>query len=190
MADDFGVAKVNARGHSSWLMVSLRKTWFSLSIQDPAFFHCSLSYYAGNFYQDLKQPDSGVILQYRTISINLVNERLGNLQYGVSDGTIGTVAGMSLYEVSVSPVFSNVVELCLQSVLTNHGQSYMGTLSSAKLHINGLEQMVNLRGGFQKAQFSMPLQRLLAWYSTSFKMRNQAKIFFKGRSEFLKCILM
>lgn len=103
MADDFGAAKVNTQGHSSWLMASLRKTWFSLSIQDPAFFHCLLSYYAGNFYQDLKLPDSGVVLQYRTISINIVTERLGYLEHGVSDGTIGAVAGMSLYEVGASP---------------------------------------------------------------------------------------
>jgi hypothetical protein len=40
----------------------------------------------------------------------------------------------------------------------------MGTVAVLQTHMEGLKQMIKLRGGFLKANFPPSIQRLIAWY--------------------------
>jgi hypothetical protein len=94
--------KVNDRSHSSLLMTSVRKSWFRTSLQDPAFFNAIVSHYAARFSLSAKQGDPVESLMLRMKSIEIVNERLDTQDGEVTDGTIGAVASLVIYEVNNS----------------------------------------------------------------------------------------
>jgi hypothetical protein len=92
---------VHLRIMASPLMMNPRKEWFSLAIQDQALFHVALSHAAGNLGLLMQKGDSVESLTHRMEAIRIINERLNNLSCGISDGTIGAVASMASYEVSL-----------------------------------------------------------------------------------------
>jgi len=81
-------------------MGQLRKEWLSLATQDKALFHIALSHYAGNYGIDRQESDPAEALRFRMESMRLVNERLEQKNIALSDGTLGTVASLSSYEVN------------------------------------------------------------------------------------------
>ena len=80
-------------------MGQLRSEWLSLAMKDLAMFHICLSHYAGNYGVTKQENDPIEALRLRTESIKLVNERLDNHEAAISEGTMGTVASLSSYEV-------------------------------------------------------------------------------------------
>jgi hypothetical protein len=83
-------------------MVSVRKSFFRTSLQDPAFFTTALSHYAASFSlstQAGSESDPTEALLLRMDAIKMVNERLGDASRCATDGTIGAVAGLMTYEV-------------------------------------------------------------------------------------------
>lgn len=80
-------------------MGQLRKEWLALATQDSALFHIALSHYAGNYGLQHKESDPAEALRFRMESMRLVNQRLENGEASLSDGTLGTVASLSSYEV-------------------------------------------------------------------------------------------
>ena len=64
-------------------------------------FHISLSHYAGNYGLSKEENDPTEALRWRMESMKIVNERLDDHSAALSDGTMGTVASLSSYEVSI-----------------------------------------------------------------------------------------
>jgi hypothetical protein len=83
-------------------------------------------------------------LELRMESGRLINERLGNEEEAISDGTIGAVASILTYEAN------------------------NGDLEAIRAHMLGLKKMVALRGGFRKAKFPPAVQRQIAWSNITF----------------------
>lgn len=82
-------------------MGQLRTEWLSLATQDMAFFYVALSHYAGNYSLANKQSDPMEALRFRMESMKLINNRLEDVGSAVMDGTLGTVASLSSYEVKI-----------------------------------------------------------------------------------------
>jgi hypothetical protein len=171
-------------------MMNPRKEWFSLAIQDHALFHVALSHAAGNLGLLTQKGDAIESLTHRMEAIRIINERLDDLSCGISDGTIGAVASMASYEVSIlNLLFDRISQgYCrgkIRPYLTNmykNRQATNGTLEGIQTHMNGLEQMVRMRGGLQQGGFSAHLRRLIAWYEPPAK-RTDKVLTLQGRSE-------
>ncbi|KAH7354676.1 hypothetical protein BKA65DRAFT_496788 [Rhexocercosporidium sp. MPI-PUGE-AT-0058] len=127
------------RSRATSLMMSVRKSWFALSLTDIAFFNVVLSHYAGTYCLLTGQGDPMESFSFTAASIKIINERLDLPDQRTSDGTIAAVAGMVLKEIK------------------------NGNSLAVKAHLSGLEQMINLRGGLLKANFPASLQRMIAW---------------------------
>ncbi|KAH6723564.1 hypothetical protein BKA61DRAFT_648686 [Leptodontidium sp. MPI-SDFR-AT-0119] len=131
------------RSRIASLMMSVRKSWFVLSVTDIAFFNVVLSHYAGTYRLLTGQGDPMESFSFTAASIKIINERLGLPEQRTSDGTIAAVAGIVLQEIK------------------------NGNALAVKTHLSGLEQMINLRGGLLKANFPASLQRMIAWAELS-----------------------
>ena len=83
-------------------MGQLRTEWLSLATQDLALFHIALSHYAGNYGLAHRENDPTEAVRFRLESMRLVNERIEDLGKALEDGTIGTVASLSSYEVGLT----------------------------------------------------------------------------------------
>ncbi|KAL2070944.1 hypothetical protein VTL71DRAFT_13970 [Oculimacula yallundae] len=128
-----------AQSRATSLMTSVRKSWFALSLTDLAFFNVVLSHYAGTYRLLTGQGDPMESFCFIAASIKIINERLDFPDQRTSDGTIAAVAGMVLKEIK------------------------NGNVSAVKVHLAGLGQMINLRGGLFNARFPASLQRMIAW---------------------------
>lgn len=97
-------------------MGQLRTEWLSLATKDLALFRICLSHYAGNYGLAKQECDPTEALQFRMESMKLLNERLGDQEAALADGTMGTVASLSSYEVSRSrPMSDSMDETMLRS---------------------------------------------------------------------------
>lgn len=103
--------------------------------------------------QGTENAESDYFLQKSIIAIN---EELSKVdQYGVSDGIIAAVACLTNMEVCVhdQPTFH---------VLTI--QNLNGDSTKARIHMNGLRQMIAMRGGMNALGMNGVLRRLVLWY--------------------------
>lgn len=73
------------------------------------------------------------------MAARLINERLADSTKALSDETIATVANMAAHEAS------------------------NGVVASMIVHMDGLEQMVRMRGGIEGGGFAMIVQRMIGW---------------------------
>jgi hypothetical protein len=80
-------------------MGRLRTEWLHLATQDTAMFHIALSHYAGNYGLTRHESDPVEALRFRMEAMTIMNQRLGNVDSALTDGSIGTVASLSSYEV-------------------------------------------------------------------------------------------
>jgi hypothetical protein len=80
-------------------MGRLRTEWLSLATHDTAFFYVALSHYAGNYSLMSKVKDPVEALRFRMESMKIINDRLEDVVTALTDGTLGTVASLSSYEV-------------------------------------------------------------------------------------------
>lgn len=96
-------------------MGQLRTEWLSLAMKDLAMFHICLSHYAGNYGLAKLENDPAEALRLRMKSMRIVNQRLDEAEAALTDGTLGTVASLSSYEVTTS---SSRIRATSQLVLT------------------------------------------------------------------------
>ena len=80
-------------------MIHVRKSWFALAHQDPAFLFASLSHYAGGCSLTRRPGDPTDSLRLRLKSIHLLNERMASTKEALRGSTIGAVASIITYEV-------------------------------------------------------------------------------------------
>lgn len=101
-----------------------------------------------------RNPESEYFLQK---SITAINEELSGLNHhGISDGTIAAVACLTNMEVCVSNSYQDLQKLTSQNL--------NGDSRKARIHMNGLRQMVAMRGGMNTLGMNGVLRRLVLWY--------------------------
>ena len=86
---------------SSRVMGRVRTHWLSLATQDRAFFHVALSHYAGSYGLSRSERDPMEAVRFRMEAMKIINERLAVIKTALTDGTLGTVASLASYEVSI-----------------------------------------------------------------------------------------
>lgn len=95
--------KVTLRLPTSWLMMPMRRAFLTHSLHDPALFHTFLSHYAASYHtshrSDTAKSDPDEAIYHRTMAIKLVNERIRLKKDELSDGSVGAVANLAIYEV-------------------------------------------------------------------------------------------
>lgn len=120
-------------------MIPYCKVWFGLAVQDKAYLHAVLSHYSAMYRQRFQEESPAESFGHLTAAIHIITERLQDLKESCSNGTIGAVGSLIIYE------------------------SFSGAIPSIEYHMRGLKEMVRRRGGLEKAEFSMDLKRLIAW---------------------------
>jgi hypothetical protein len=86
-------------------MMDYRRGWFSLAISDEAFFNVALSLVAADGALTLRQGDPTEAILYRMEATRILSERMGLPRDRIADGTLGAVAVLANYEVSLSQAF-------------------------------------------------------------------------------------
>jgi hypothetical protein len=79
-------------------MIPIRKGYLSIAIHDEALFHPFLSHCAARYDLKFQTGDPLESLQHRLEAIRILNTRLDDPVLSLSDGAIGTVASLALYE--------------------------------------------------------------------------------------------
>jgi hypothetical protein len=83
-------------------MMPMRRAFLTQSLHDPALFHTFLSHYAASYhtaYSKTHKSDPDEAIYHRTMAIKIVNERIREKKYELSDGSVGAVANLAIYEV-------------------------------------------------------------------------------------------
>ncbi|MCJ1399446.1 hypothetical protein MMC11_002648 [Xylographa trunciseda] len=129
------------------LAINPEGNWFAYAAGDAALLHATLFLVALHRDLQLGAQLSSSCLYHRGEVIRTVNKRIGALEREISDATIGAVAFLANFE------------------------TMNGTLLASRLHMNGLRQMIALRGGLHTLGQSQVLQRVVIWadflYSTA-----------------------
>jgi hypothetical protein len=82
----------------------MRHAFLTQSLHDPALFHTFLSHYSASFHTSYSLPsnaksDPDEAIYHRTMAIKIVNERIRERKDELSDGSVGAVANLAIYEV-------------------------------------------------------------------------------------------
>jgi hypothetical protein len=99
--------QVTLRLPTSWLMMPMRRAFHAHSLHDPALFHIFLSHYAASYHNyhphststSKAKSDPDEAIYHRTMAIKIVNERIREKKDELSDGSVGAVANLAIYEV-------------------------------------------------------------------------------------------
>ncbi|KAH7393143.1 fungal-specific transcription factor domain-containing protein [Cadophora sp. MPI-SDFR-AT-0126] len=104
----------------------LSAAWFQISILDAAAFHQLLSG-AATYFNNLRHGDglqaSGESLAHHTYSLQLVNRQMRDVKAATNDGVISAIIGFACY------------------------YHLIGDMRSWKTHLDGLKEIIHLRGG-------------------------------------------
>ncbi|KAH8660403.1 hypothetical protein BX600DRAFT_467661 [Xylariales sp. PMI_506] len=117
------VYQLLSRVSSNSPTIDYRKAWFDYALKDLAFFYIALAQSAADAGLTLKRGDSLEAIAYQNNGIRLLQKRIEHPAACCDDSTIATVAALASYEA------------------TN------GSLEAARSHLNGLERLVQMRGG-------------------------------------------
>ena len=138
----------------------LRVAWFQISILDAAAFHQLLSG-AATYFNNLRNGDglavNGESLAHHTYSLQLVNRQMSDVKVATTDGVISSIIGFACYYVRVPPPPKSESKT---DVAIKH---LIGDMISWRTHLDGLEQVINLRGGIETLESNEYLRIMLSW---------------------------
>jgi hypothetical protein len=138
----------------------LRTKWFPLVITDPSSFHAILLLSASNVAA-LQHDNSSAynVLQLKASAISSINDAFSSgIGTRTSDAVIGAVAKMASYE------------------------AMQGDLESYRIHMAGVERMVDLRGGLQCLGLEGLLRRIIIWIDLNGAFLLKEPRFFPGET--------
>lgn len=147
-----GVIAVDVR-HQSTLMKS---DWFGTAISNPGFMHSLLCTAALHRYI-VNRGSMDTILYHRAQAITAVNKAISNpdSNVGISDANIGAVFNLlTVEEALLLPFFQQ------ENLDEDHP-------NQRAIHIDGLRQMVHLRGGLAAIKSNRILQAFILWCVSS-----------------------
>ncbi|KAL3425983.1 hypothetical protein PVAG01_02774 [Phlyctema vagabunda] len=119
-----------------------RDAWFPVGLRDPACFHQVLSNAALNIAslrKNTRAPESFESIVHHTKAVSLVKDRLDDPSKLITDELISSIVGFACYR---------------------HG---IGDLAGWKLHINGVQELVSLRGGVDVLNTNRLVRLVLFW---------------------------
>lgn len=121
----------------------LRTTWFHFVIADAAAFSVVMLLSAANYISvdSANPPPLGAngMLQLKHNAIMAINDVFVDERTRLSDGAIGAIAKMASYE------------------------AVHGDVQSYRLHMDGLQRMIELRGGLSCLGLGGLLRRMIIW---------------------------
>ncbi|PVH85431.1 hypothetical protein DL98DRAFT_606526 [Cadophora sp. DSE1049] len=119
----------------------LRVAWFQISILDAAAFHQLLSG-AATYFNNLRNGDglqaNGESLAHHTYSLQLVNRQMRDVIVATTDGVISSIIGFACY------------------------YHLIGDMKSWREHIDGLKEIIRLRGGIETVDSNTFLRIMLS----------------------------
>ncbi|KAF2809470.1 uncharacterized protein BDZ99DRAFT_463264 [Mytilinidion resinicola] len=119
-------------------------SFFAFAISDATILNAILTMVAQHFHLSHGMDETAEVSYYRNEAIRMINQRLVAGDAPPDDALIGAVALLANCETS------------------------NGSAEGSSIHINGLNQMVQLRGGILAFEENAVLQRVLTWTDFSF----------------------
>ncbi len=117
-----------------------RDSWIPLSISDPASFYEVLGHVAQRVASLRKEVGCVRSLAYHSLAISSVNKRLSDPILGISDGIIHAILALA----------------CFSKHTTRDWKGY-------DTRMEGLLNIIRLRGGISTLDHNRPLRLLLSW---------------------------
>lgn len=133
----------------------MESVWFGTALGDKGFMHSLLSTAALHMFVFGKGTVS-TILDHRAKAISAVNKALSMQDRTVrfSDATLGAVFNLlTVEEGLMMPHFKGEIP-------------YDEQPNAVNVHLNGLREMLNMRGGLQAIGTNRVLQAFILWYVT------------------------
>lgn len=146
-----GVIGVDVRRRST----SMKSEWFDTALGNEGFMHSLLSTAALHMFVFGKGTVS-TILSHRAKAISAVNKALSMRDRAVrfSDATLGAVFNLlTVEEGLMMPHFKDEIP-------------YDEQPNAMNMHLNGLREMLNMRGGLMAVGTNRVLQAFILWYVT------------------------
>ena len=138
-----------------------RDAWLPVGMMDPAAFHQVLSNAAMNLASlraSGNVPETLESLRHHARAVQLVNTRISNRSFATTDGLIGAVIGFACYSVSY-PCFGG------ERIPTHTSfQHAIGDYAGWHMHMDGIKEMLRLRGGLETLDSNRLVRMVLTWY--------------------------
>lgn len=140
----------------------LRTRWFPLCMTEEPIFRV-IMLLAASHYSCLRYPlgDGPNLLRLKSRAIASINRALQSEDHATSDQLIGAVAKMASYE------------------------AMYGEQTAFEWHMNGLMQMVNMRGGLPALGLDGLLARICVWIDKNSAFLNNSPLHFVSVEEHL-----
>ncbi|KAF2132783.1 hypothetical protein P153DRAFT_173520 [Dothidotthia symphoricarpi CBS 119687] len=147
-----GIIAIDVR-HQSTLM---RRDWYGTAMSNSGFMHSLLCTAALHLYI-VGKGSINTILYHRALAVASINAAISSLDHsiGISDANIGAVFNMMVVEESLLQPFFEGAGL-------DEEQPYQRAI-----HMDGLQRMVQLRGGLMGLYSNRILQAFILWHSTA-----------------------
>jgi hypothetical protein len=137
----------------------LSTDWLPASRTHPYLYHASVFVCLASTETLAQQPLSPSSYYHRGVAINLINERLGDPMNCCTDETIAAIISLANFEVR-SLLWICAYELTAKS----HIQCITGNISNLKHHVDGMLQLVDMRGGLDNLGMNGLLKKLIEMY--------------------------
>lgn len=147
----------------SYAPASPREKWLPFAVSDALVLNTTLLITALNLSGLRGLPISPDVLYYKGHTIKLINERLSIPSQFAADSTITAVASLAHLEVYLLSLSKLALINAPLSLCLPYPQNLAGTPESAKMHMDGLEAMINSRGGFDTIEQHSIARRIAAW---------------------------
>ncbi|KAI9930009.1 hypothetical protein ASPWEDRAFT_167675 [Aspergillus wentii DTO 134E9] len=136
----------------------LRTSWFPLVMTEPCLFLVIVLLAASN-YASVHQTSMDLklnLLSLRCEAVNSINRALDDRHGAVDDALVGAIAKMASYE------------------------AMFGDLDNYSVHMQGLRQVVGLRGGLPSLGLNGLLRRMVVWIDRNGAFLNGSSLYFPG----------
>ncbi|KAE9372193.1 hypothetical protein N431DRAFT_375200 [Stipitochalara longipes BDJ] len=118
-----------------------RDACLPVGMMDPAAFHQVLSNALLNIScrRTETSPETNDCIKHHALAVKSVNERITDPNFTISDGFIGAIIGFACY------------------------YSYTGNQAAWRMHLQGIEEIIRLRGGIHTLDNNKVVRMLLGW---------------------------
>lgn len=121
----------------------MRDVWFPLDLSNAASFYGIMAHAAAHLAYLRGQKYAAEVLKYKSEAVSLVNQWMQDEKTALADATFAAVVRLLTFEVGSSFLFFSVL------FLTDHlcVKRYWGTEEVWRIHRDGLDRMIQARGG-------------------------------------------
>lgn len=135
-------------------------SWWPRALADPALFHVSLQ--TASLDEELRAMKGFSTSELLMVdSVSLVRRKIESPSLAFQDETLNSVVTLAAIEVSALPIhhLPNI-----SSDANRDGQHGKGNINASITHIDGVKEMVAIRGGIDEVKRSSPLTaRMVSW---------------------------